>query len=296
MPGCQKCGRSFPAIMRSNGQRLDLTGRKHCLECKPHRALRGPRKSVGRLARQRRCERCGQPFTAKPLFDGKVRSSYRRRFCFTCSPFGAHNTSKIPPGPIPVDAIAEHRRRRRNAKTYRHQKKARRESKAELIAARGGRCQDCGYDGAAAVLEFHHRDAASKEFEIGSGSVSHDRLWSEAAKCDLLCANCHRSRHLTSPSDREHTIVALRRERKRRAVTVLGGCCRGCGSSVPAPLFEFHHLDATTKEFAISSDGALRSWDRIEAELAKCVLLCVNCHREVHAGIRSIQEAQIPLG
>ena len=52
--------------------------------------------------------------------------------------------------------------------------------------------------------------------------------------------------------------------------------------------FEFHHLDAGTKEFAISADGVPRRWELIVAELEKCVLLCANCHREVHAGVRDL--------
>ncbi len=89
------------------------------------------------------------------------------------------------------------------------------------------------------------------------------------------------------PKAGEPITVGLRRERKRRAVLALGGACRGCGCVVPSRVFEFHHLDARVKDFAISADGILRSWKKIEAELAKCVLLCANCHRETHAGLRA---------
>ena len=55
-----------------------------------------------------------------------------------CSPFGLHNTSKLPAAALSTGDLVEHRRKRRNDKTYRYQKKKRRELKAELIASRGG--------------------------------------------------------------------------------------------------------------------------------------------------------------
>ena len=38
----------------------------------------------------------------------------------------------------------------------------------------------------------------------------------------------------------------------------------------------------------MSDKGIYRSWERTVAELAKCVLLCANCHAEVHAGLREL--------
>jgi len=159
--------------------------------------------------------------------------------------------------------------------------------KAELIAARGGRCEDCGYAGAIWALEFHHRDPATKEFSLGGflGSIERARL--EAEKCVLLCANCHRVRHARAKVDGGHPVTRFRQNTKLRAVEEAGGACRGCGLRSPVDALEFHHLDASTKVFALSVDGIPRSWARVKAELAKCVLLCANCHRETHAGLRS---------
>lgn len=55
-------------------------------------------------------------------------------------------------------------------------------------------CKKCGED-RCAVLDFHHRDRDSKVFNIGT-NVSRKTLTAllrEAAKCDILCANCHRA-------------------------------------------------------------------------------------------------------
>lgn len=65
---------------------------------------------------------------------------------------------------------------------------------------RKGTCTDCGFSGAdfPYVLDFDHKDRASeKEFSIGSWSrkvLSIDAIAKEIAKCELVCANCHRIR------------------------------------------------------------------------------------------------------
>lgn len=69
---------------------------------------------------------------------------------------------------------------------------------------------------------------------------------------------------------------------KLRAIEYMGGSCCVCGYDRCAAALEFHHRDATTKDFGISSKDTTRSWDAITAELDKCVLLCANCHREAH--------------
>mgnify|MGYP002336179890 CR=1 FL=1 len=237
--------------------------------------------------RSKLCAACGGQFAAKIAIAGKTRQLYRRRFCLSCSPFAVHNTSPHPPGDLTAEELARLRRQRRSATTYRSQKKRRRETKAALIAAHGGRCQDCGYARSVEALQIHPRDASAKDFAIGSASASAARLWAEAAKCDLICANCHRSRHARRV-DRPDPVVAFRRRTKARAIAFCGGRCGGCGAAPIAAALEFHHVDPGGKDFAISSDGVPRPWSAIVAELAKCVMLCANCHREVHAGVREL--------
>jgi transposase-like protein len=64
--------------------------------------------------------------------------------------------------------------------------------RATLIAEAGGRCVRCGYDEHPAALQFHHLDRATKAFTLCDGGTrSIARMREEAAKCILLCANCH---------------------------------------------------------------------------------------------------------
>lgn len=61
----------------------------------------------------------------------------------------------------------------------------------------GKKCVRCGFDNPIA-LDFHHRNPADKKFAISRACISgigKDRLDKEIAKCDLLCANCHRIEH-----------------------------------------------------------------------------------------------------
>lgn len=63
------------------------------------------------------------------------------------------------------------------------------------------RCS-CGEDRLAA-LDFHHRDDESKIIEISNAlkrGWSQERILAEIAKCDVLCANCHRVLHAKTRS------------------------------------------------------------------------------------------------
>jgi 5-methylcytosine-specific restriction endonuclease McrA len=69
----------------------------------------------------------------------------------------------------------------------------RRRAKRRLIAEAGGCCRLCGYDAYEGALHFHHLDPAQKEFGLSLRGVARslDRMRAEAAKCVLLCSNCH---------------------------------------------------------------------------------------------------------
>jgi len=66
--------------------------------------------------------------------------------------------------------------------------------------------------------------------------------------------------------------------KKIRAVELLGGKCSKCGIN-GHHLLEFHHL--CDKDYKVSDLIKLR-WSKVQSEILKCVLLCVNCHREEH--------------
>lgn len=81
------------------------------------------------------------------------------------------------------------------------------------------------------------------------------------------------------------------RKRKLDLIKVLGGeCCLCHFNSFPSAL-EFHHVNPEEKLFGITDSNAVtKALDKQLEELKKCVLLCANCHRGVHAGILSIPD------
>jgi transposase len=69
----------------------------------------------------------------------------------------------------------------------------RRRAKLTLVEEAGGRCCCCGYDRCVAALQFHHVDPATKRFHLGGRGLARALhvLREEAAKCVLVCSNCH---------------------------------------------------------------------------------------------------------
>jgi hypothetical protein len=69
----------------------------------------------------------------------------------------------------------------------------RRRVKAALVLEAGGRCVLCGYDRCVGALAFHHLDPERKSFGLAAGGLARalSKSREEAAKCVLLCSNCH---------------------------------------------------------------------------------------------------------
>lgn len=86
-------------------------------------------------------------------------------------------------------------------------------------------------------------------------------------------------------------VIDWRKNTKTRIVASFGGKCGICGYNKCDSSLALHHLDPTKKEFGL---GAIRanpkSWIKIVSELRKCILVCHNCHSEIHSGITSIPE------
>lgn len=78
------------------------------------------------------------------------------------------------------------------------------------------------------------------------------------------------------------SVTNRRRKLKQLSIEYMGGCCSVCGYEKYQGALEFHHLDPNEKDFAISEKGYTKSFEKIKEELDKCILVCSNCHREIH--------------
>lgn len=88
-------------------------------------------------------------------------------------------------------------------------------------------------------------------------------------------------------SKKEETAKRSRRKqrklRKTKLVAIKGGKCERCNGIFHPSVYDFHHRNPDEKEFNINTTTVCgTSWDALLIEVAKCALLCANCHREVH--------------
>lgn len=86
------------------------------------------------------------------------------------------------------------------------------------------------------------------------------------------------------------STLIRRLELKLRCVQYLGGECEACGYDRCREALEFHHRNPRGKDFSISSVALRMGWDRVVSELDKCILVCANCHREIHYGVLPTDE------
>lgn len=88
--------------------------------------------------------------------------------------------------------------------------------------------------------------------------------------------------------DRSEAVVNWRKRTKERLVEYKGGKCQCCGYDNCIEALEFHHTDPNEKDFGIS--GKSWAFEKLKIEVDKCIMVCSNCHKEIHAGIRTFND------
>lgn len=124
--------------------------------------------------------------------------------------------------------------------------------------------------------------------EIGNTATNR-----RARKDKLFCSQkCH-DKHKYEKSSKPHkqfkdefglnlyTLKGI--EKKLYLIELFGGKCEKCGYDKNLSAFDFHHKDGYEKSFEIKVNLLkYKSDNEILEEAMKCMLLCANCHRELH--------------
>ena len=82
----------------------------------------------------------------------------------------------------------------------------------------------------------------------------------------------------------------FRRRRKENLMRVCGNKCMLCGYNRSPAALEFHHIDPTQKAYGLASGGTCHDLEADLKEVKKCLLVCANCHREIHNDFYSQEE------
>lgn len=85
---------------------------------------------------------------------------------------------------------------------------------------------------------------------------------------------------------KNRSLICVKRSKKRQAtlkklIDLKGNKCSICQTTFDSCVYDFHHIDPSTKDFTIS-EHMDKSWDTLQNEVNKCILVCSNCHRMLH--------------
>lgn len=130
----------------------------------------------------------------------------------------------------------------------------------------------------------------SRSVQVARPSRVERRSLPRPAKCDVVCANCHRlrsrGRHrqwLSSRTQSESPTTASHRVRWRYHEEILDQLrsvpCADCGARFAQCSMDFDHRDPSAKVMRVTLMVGRAGIRRILAEAAKCDIVCANCHR-----------------
>jgi len=80
-------------------------------------------------------------------------------------------------------------------------------------------------------------------------------------------------------------VISWRRRRKVELVEYKGGECKCCGYKKSLSVLQFHHIDPNEKDFNIGASTL--SVEKLKFGVDKCLLVCANCHLEIHEEMRN---------
>ncbi len=98
-----------------------------------------------------------------------------------------------------------------------------------------------------------------------------------------FCSKICKMKYLNNKHQNYQTQQQRGEERRKQLIEYLGAECLNCKYNKNYSALEFHHLDSSTKSFGITlRECSNNKLEKLFEEAKKCILLCSNCHRELH--------------
>lgn len=211
------------------------------------------------------CKKCGNPYE---------QYSKAKRLTFWCQPCRSQNSKKN--YLLNKDTVYAVRAPRRRF-----------EASEFINRLKAEPCTDCNTSFHYCQMDFDHRDPSTKRKQISYMKLlSLDTIRAEIAKCDLVCANCHRDRTQKSVVSGSISDQSSYQRGKLEEITAFvnslkgGKKCMDCEKPHPYWRLDFDHREGSGKASTISRLKLSRySKERILEEVNKCDLVCARCHR-----------------
>ena len=125
----------------------------------------------------------------------------------------------------------------------------------------------------------------SKQQDYESIQVSYD-IFSEHVSISMKYANKNwgqgyrKTEKGKKATKKAHKIFAFRSKKIMKGLKING--CAICGYDKCDAALEFHHTNPEDKKFGVTLRSFSRTVKSIKEEINKCILLCSNCHKEIH--------------
>jgi hypothetical protein len=134
-------------------------------------------------------------------------------------------------------------------------------------------CLDCSPFGQHNTRKIH--DSENTQSPVNKCRLCEKDYLGGHGKYQSICSSCR--------------VSESRRKKKSALIEYKGGMCVICSYDKCQQVLQFHHTDPNEKEFTIASSGTI-DLDKLKKEADKCVLVCANCHGEIHAGLVDINK------
>ena len=111
-------------------------------------------------------------------------------------------------------------------------------------------------------------------------------VYNKSGHVSYLCKNCMNKyskkwRKMHPILQKHYRDIHYKHQQEIMQRLKINGCAI-CGYDKCSAALDFHHVNSEDKEFNISMHSINYSDKRVVEELNKCILICKNCHSEIH--------------